>query len=211
MNPERLYQLEACVTTLSQARHAELSGADRIEICSQLDTGGMTPDFNLVSDLCRQLTIPIRVMIRNTEKGFEANESILNKMIHSIEKFKSLPIDGFVIGLLKNNLVDKEAMKIIIGHTSPLLITFHMAIDQSVSIADDIAWMNGVRGIDTILTSGGAVNVVEGADQILRMKSIFKGTIMAGGKIVPHQLPTLDKKLGLEWYHGRKIVGELIN
>jgi len=171
----------------------------------------MTPDANVVNELCRHLAIPIRVMIRSTPTGFEVNEELLDEMIYSIERFKMLPIEGFVAGLLKNGLVDRDAMEVILRHVDPLPLTFHKAIDESETVMDDVAWMNGFPGIDNILTSGGAIHAIEGMDRILLMKSIFKGTIMAGGKIIPQQITSLHKKLGLEWYHGRGIVGDLGN
>ncbi len=210
MLPEnKSYKLEACVTSLEQAIASENHGANRIEICQHLETGGMTPDFNLVDQLCHLLIVPIRVMIRNTSEGFEADDATLEAMIKSIEQFKALPIEGFVIGVLKNGVVDRDAMKKIFIHSFPLPITFHKAIDESLSIVEDINWLNEFEEVDTILTSGGAPNAFEGVKNILALKSIFKRTIMAGGKIIPEHLDDLNNKLGLDWYHGRSIVGDL--
>lgn len=203
------YRLEACVVSLSQALNAQHSGADRIEICSRLETGGMTPDVSLVLELYNQLTIPLRVMIRETEQGFEADERVLEKMLQSIEELKKIPIDGFVLGVMKNNRVDKEAIRRIVKHCFPFPITFHKALDESHDLCEDVLWLNEFRQIDTILTSGGAIKAGDGAEKILMMKSMFNGEIMAGGKIIPQELKMLHEHLGLKWYHGRSIVGEL--
>lgn len=209
INSTHPYRHEACVVSLSQALKAQQSGADRIEICSRLETGGMTPDVNLVLELYNQLTIPIRVMIRETEHGFEADDRVIERMLQSIDEFKKIPIDGFVIGVMKNNRVDQEVMKRIVKHAFPLPITFHKALDQSNDVFEDVSWINEIRQIDMILTSGGAINAKDGVEKILMMKSIFNGEIMAGGKILPEQLNSLHRILGLNWYHGRSIVGEL--
>ena len=209
INLSGLYRVEACVVSFSQAIQAQRKGADRIEICSHLATGGITPDLKLVIELVQKLDIPVRVMIRNTEVGFEADELILEKMVQSIEEFKSLPIDGFVTGVMKNNRIDKEAMKRIIIHSNPLPITFHKAIDGSDDINEDVLWINEFPALDTILTSGGAEKASDGIGKILEIKSLFSGSVMACGKIRPHQLDSLHEHLGLEWYHGRGIVGEL--
>ncbi|MBK9982600.1 MAG: hypothetical protein IPP15_09260 [Saprospiraceae bacterium] len=205
----RPYHIEACVVSLSQALYAQQYGADRIEICARLETGGVTPNINLVSELCSTLTIPVRVMIRETDSGFEADEFILEKMIHSIDEFKKIPIDGFVIGVMKNNRVDQEAMKQIIKHSFPVPITFHKALDESSQLIEDVLWINEFRLIDTVLTSGGAIKAGDGAEKILAMKSIFEGEIMAGGKIMLQELKSLHERFGLKWYHGRSIVGDL--
>jgi len=200
------YSLEACVTSLSSAVSAAQKGADRLEICSHLDTGGMTPDYSLVESICNEIQIPVRVMIRETSLGFDADKDVLQKMISAILKIKTLPVDGFVIGLLKDNKVDREAMLEIIKHTYPFPITFHKAIDLSSDKWNDIQWINDQISIDTILTSGGVEQAIEGIDEILNAKNIFKRNIMAAGKILPEQLPFLHEKLQLRWYHGRSII-----
>lgn len=148
-------------------------------------------------------------MIRSTLQGFEANDEVLNEMLRSIDRFKMLTIEGFVIGLLKYGTVDRIAMEKLLRHAAPYPITFHKAIDQSSKVMEDIAWMNDFSGIDTILTSGGAVKAEDGIAHILMLKSIFNGKIMAGGAIEPVHFPSLHDKLQLEWYHGRSIVGRL--
>jgi copper homeostasis protein len=200
------YFLESCVTSLDSSINAENNGAHRLEICDRLETAGMTPDLKLVSLILDNLKIPVRVMIRETETGFEAEDEILSKMISSINKFKELPIDGFVIGILKNNTVDKNAMEIMIKSCDPFPITFHKAIDESKDKYNDLLWINDHPSIDTILTSGGAEKAIDGVEEILKMKSVFQRNIMAGGKITHDLLPELNEKLKLRWYHGRKIV-----
>ncbi|HUR32125.1 MAG TPA: copper homeostasis protein CutC [Saprospiraceae bacterium] len=200
------YFLESCVTSLDSSILAEHHGAHRLEICDRLDTGGMTPDFDLVSLILDKIKIPIRVMIRATAIGFEADQDILQKMISSINQFKELPIDGFVIGIIKNNSVDKNAMELVIQACNPFPITFHKAIDESNDKWNDILWINDHPLIDTILTSGNAEKAMDGVEEILKMKSVFQRDIVAGGKITNDQLVELHDKLKLKWYHGRGIV-----
>jgi copper homeostasis protein len=166
----------------------------------------MTPDTALVASLGGQLTIPFRVMIRATEAGFEADETIMEKMIRSIQTIREYPIDGFVIGVMKNNRVDRETILLLLQCAHPFPVTFHKAIDTSEDIRDDLNWLNQFSQIDTLLTSGGALQALEGQNRILEMKDLFQRDIMAAGKIKPGQLPELHKELGLNWYHGREVV-----
>lgn len=200
------YFLESCVTNLNDALAAANNGADRIEICARLETEGMTPDIELVKTILEKIKIPARVMIRETETGFDADEEALQKMISSIQQFKNLPIDGFVIGILKNDMIDRDAMEKIIHHAEPFPITFHKAIDMSKTKWADIKWLNDQILIDTILTSGGAEKALDGAEEIQKIKTAFNRNVMAGGKITYDQFPEVHKQLGLTWYHGRKIV-----
>jgi copper homeostasis protein len=204
--PDRNYNLEACVTSLEESVTAQQRGADRVEICMRLETEGMTPPTELVSSLCESLTIPIRVMIRSTETGYSVHDDELNEMIHAIQELKTLPIEGFVFGILKNNRIDRPAMQLLIEAASPLAITFHKAIDALEHADEEIEWLNNFENIDTILTSGGAMRATEGIARIQEIKKLFKGNVMAGGKIVPEDLEILHSQLGLNWYHGRKIV-----
>lgn len=200
------YKREACVVSLAQALDAQQRGADRVELCVRLETEGMTPDLTLSASLCDQLTIPVRVMIRATPIGYEVDENTLQEMIDSIDALKPLPIEGFVFGVLKENRIDQEAMMVMLNHAFPFPVTFHKAIDMSTDIEADLGWLNEVGMIDTILTSGGVTHAIDGVSQILAMKSLFNGKIMAAGKITPEVLVPLHEQLQLSWYHGRAIV-----
>jgi copper homeostasis protein len=206
MSLQRPFRLEACVVSLTQAIEAQQKGADRVELCIRLETEGMTPDLPLATSLCDQLRIPIRVMVRATASGYEADARVLHEMIDSITALKQLPLDGFVFGVIKNNRIDRDAMLRLLDATYPFSVTFHKAIDFSENIPDDIEWLNQYAQVDTILTSGGAIKAIDGISKILEMKTMFRGHVMAAGKITPDVLPALHDQVQLDWYHGRAIV-----
>ncbi len=166
----------------------------------------MTPDIALVRDILHVTRVPVRIMIRETEAGYEAAEQDLQKMKAAILRLKTLPVEGFVLGLLKGNVLDREGMQLLIDSASPLKITVHKALDQSAAIEADIAWLNTFPNVDTILSSGGAARAADGMQMLLKMKSWFRGEVMAAGKITPDVLPALHAGLNLNWYHGRAIV-----
>lgn len=202
----RDYKLEACVESYDQAIRTFQAGADRIEICSKLETEGMTPGYDLVEKILREINIPVRVMIRETESGFEVDPLIFEKMKTSIEKFKQHPLDGFVIGVLKNGSLDRMMMENLFDVCKPYACTVHKAIDSSMQMMEDARWLNGFEIVDTILTSGGKRTAMEGVEEILKMKEVFGKDIMAGGKVVKGNVEELHERLGLRWYHGRAIV-----
>lgn len=206
MRTNKLYHVEACVTNVEQAIAAASRGADRLELCVRLETEGMTPEISLVSDVLAAVSIPVRIMIRETETGYEADDIDFEKMKNRIAEMYELPIDGFVFGILKNNRLDREIMTQLIKACGHHHITFHKALDESTDIADDIAWLNTCPTVDTILTSGSAVRALDGVEQILKMKGMFHGHVMAAGKILAGDLDDLHSRLGLNWYHGRAIV-----
>ena len=206
MSPGRDYKVESCVTSLAQAIDAQSRGADRVELCIRLETEGMTPDAELTKSLSDQLHIPVRVMVRATEAGYEADALAIQHMLESIHALKQLPLDGFVFGVMKDDRIDRDAMIRLLQHAYPFPVTFHKAIDVSDDIAADIEWLNQFPQIDTILTSGGAIKAIDGIKSILEMKEMFRGNIMAAGKIIPEVLDVLHDQLGLQWYHGRAIL-----
>jgi copper homeostasis protein len=200
------YHLEACVTHANEARDAELRGADRIELCSRLETEGMTPGLELVQHVLEVVNIPVRIMLRETENGFEADDRVLEKMLTSIRTLNPLPIDGYVLGIVNHHIIDREKMLRLIDACGHHHITFHKAIDLTQDIESEIGFLNTCETIDTILTSGGAVRAADGIEMILKMKGMFQGHIMAAGKILKADLDNLHQQLGLNWYHGRAIV-----
>ena len=197
------YFLESCITSIDDAQAAQNNGADRLEVCSRLETQGMTPAFVVVEKILGKINLPLRVMIRETENGFAADAEILEKSLASLELFKSLPIEGFVFGFLKNNELDRAAVTEMLAAAFPLPVTFHKALDHSSNKRKDIEWLNDQSGVDTILTSGGALHASDGAGNILETKNLFSGTTMAGGKINHQNITALHERLGLKWYHGR--------
>ena len=166
----------------------------------------MTPAYDLVEKLLGEINIPVRVMIRETEAGFDIDPMVFEKMKSSIEKFKQLQIDGFVIGVLKNGRLDNVMMEKLFVVCNPYSCTVHKAIDSSEQMMEDARWLNGFENVDTILTSGGKRTVMEGMEEILKMKEVFGKDIMAGGKVVKGNVKELHERLGLRWYHGRAIV-----
>lgn len=208
--PARPYRLEACITSLAQALAARDGGADRLEICRDLDTGGLTPDLETVRSICAAVSIPVRVMIRETPVGFDAGESELTQMAAAIERFRDLPIEGFVLGVMQQDRVDLPALTRLLTAAHPLPVTFHKAIDTSRDLLADVMALNGFPGVDTLLSSGAAVTALAGIARLREMRDVFAGHLMAAGAITPDQLPALHAALGLGWYHGRAITGPAV-
>ncbi|HJW30712.1 MAG TPA: copper homeostasis protein CutC, partial [Saprospiraceae bacterium] len=136
------YFIESCVVSLDQAVGAFQRGADRLEVCTRLETEGMTPEINVVAKILNNVSIPVRVMIREIESGFGADEIVLEKMISAIENFKGLPIDGLVIGLLQQGRIDREKIQKLINSALPFSVTIHKAIDLSSDPESDVKWLN---------------------------------------------------------------------
>lgn len=205
----RPYRLEACVVSLEQAVRAAAQGADRLEICRDLETEGLTPDIHLVREICQEISIPVRILIRRTPVGYAADAKTLKDMRTDLRAFHALPVEGYVFGILRDGRVDIPAMEALLGETDGRPCTFHKAIDVSSNLAEDLELLNALTGVDTVLTSGGATRAITGIKGIRQISSAFRREVMGAGKILPEDLGPLHDALQLKWYHGRAIVGSL--
>ncbi len=203
---------EACVENLSQAIMAHKKGADRIELCSHLEVGGLTPSEKLILKVVEKLAIPVRVMIRPRPGNFVYSEEEIVEMKASIELCKKAGVEGVVFGVLKqDNTLDFLTIRKLMAQASPLKIVIHKAIDDSVDPLGAVQELVRIGGVDTILTSGGFAIASEGKEILREMLKICKAKVqlMPAGSITSDNLEELDQFLGAEAYHGRKIVGDL--
>jgi copper homeostasis protein len=156
------FVLEICVESLDCATAAERGGADRIELCRDLSSGGVTPDVELMQAVRRQVRIPIQVLIRPRPGDFSYSEHEFETMKRDIRVAKELGMDGIVLGLLDETLqVDRERTSILVELAHPLPVTFHRAFDSCKDLAASLEAIVET-GARRILTSGGKERVTEG-------------------------------------------------
>lgn len=198
--------IESCCEKIDEAINAWQNGANRIEYCADLSAQGLTPKVSEVESLLLRINIPVRPIIRPRDL-FTLDQSDLQEMQEHINAFKSISIDGFVLGMVdSNDRIDWNSLEKILRHTDDYPITIHKAIDQSPSILEDIMVLNNYPTIDYILTSGGKRTAMEGAYMIRKMDDLFNGIIMAGGSITRSNLDEHKSILKLNAYHGRRII-----
>lgn len=203
---------EACVETFEQAMLAEKKGANRIELCSELSVGGLTPAAELMKKTCSVLKIPVMVMIRPRAGNFHYSEEEISQMKQEIDLAKKAGAAGVVFGLLTSkNQIDIENTRILADYATPLPVTFHKAIDELENPADGVPVLKNIRGITRILTSGGKATADEGAEVIRKMKEATGEnlTIVAAGKITDKNINQIQKLTQVSEFHGKQIVGNL--
>ena len=158
--------LEICVDSLASARAAVLGGADRLELCSALAVGGLTPYEALLRQIKAESHIPVRCLMRPRAGDFLYTPEELDMLRCQILQLKAAGADGFVIGCLTaEGDLDREAMKPLIDACGGSGITLHRCIDVSRDPLQTYL-VAGELGIDTVLTSGGAGNCLAGMDTI---------------------------------------------
>ncbi len=148
-------QLEICCTSIADAKAAERGGADRIELCEELSTGGLTPGTALLEAALAAVSIPVFVLVRPRGGHFVFDADERRQIEADIKAARERGCAGIVAGALTaGGEVDRDATRAFIEAARPLPFTFHRAFDE---VADPAAALRRLRGLgaDRILTAGG--------------------------------------------------------
>jgi len=155
-------KIEICAVNLQSALAAQRAGAHRIELCSALDVGGLTPSLGLIRAAVRALEIPVHVLIRPREGDFCYTDLELAIMLDDIQLCKEAGAAGVVVGALNGaGQLDLPKMKAMKAAAEGLELTCHRAFDytQDASIAlEELIKM----GFSRVLSSGQSNSAFEG-------------------------------------------------
>ena len=161
--------LEICVDSLASARAAIRGGADRLELCSALLAGGLTPYTGLLQQIRSESDIPIRCLMRPRPGDFLYTPEEIDLMVQQIHSLKAAGADGFVIGCLtRDGDLDENAMQPLMDACGNCGITLHRCIDVSRDPVETYRTAAKL-GIDTVLTSGAASSCTLGQDTIAQL------------------------------------------
>ena len=191
--------LEICVDSLASARAAIHGGADRLELCSALLAGGLTPYTELLRQIRRESDIPIRCLMRPRPGDFLYTKEEIAMMAAQIRELKEAGADGFVIGCLTaDGDLDATAMAPLLDACGDAGITLHRCIDVSRDPVDTYL-RAGKLGIDTVLTSGAAANCTAGMNtisQLLNLRDSEDGPeVLIGAGVNPAVIRNFRAKL----------------
>lgn len=172
------FVLEICVESVEHAVAAERGGADRIELCSDLASGGITPSAGLMQTARRHVRAPIHVLIRPRAGDFCYSDHELETMRDDIHAAKQTGMDGLVLGVLdENTRVDVERTKMLVEFAHPLPVTFHRAFDLAKSAATALEEVVQT-GASRILTSGGEERATDALSILTRLVHLAKNRIL---------------------------------
>ena len=181
--------VEVCVQNLEDALLAESEGADRIELCASLETGGITPSAGLIKEVVRNLRIPIHVLVRPRSGDFCYTTSEIFSLFEDIRMARSLGAKGIVTGVVKQDgSIDEDQMARIRSETQGIHLTFHRAFDL---VSDPHAAISQLEalGIDTVLSSGQRKRAIDGLPLLLQLKdSVSRTKLMPGGGVSPENI-----------------------
>lgn len=204
--------LEICVDDVAGLDAAVAGGADRIELCSALSSGGLTPSRGFMA-IAANAPIPVHALIRPRAGGFTYGEAEVALMETDIVAARDAGLAGVVIGATTAaGVLDADVIRRLIDAAQGLDLTLHRAIDvvEDMDAALDLAIE---LGFSRVLTSGGERHAEEGVDVIARLAKRGSGriSIMPGGGVRPENAGRFLSIAGVRELHAscsRAGVGE---
>lgn len=195
--------MEICIDSLESARNAIEGGAARLEVCSALSEGGLTPSPGLVRQIGGFARgVPIYAMIRIRGGNFVYTGEEIDAMQYDLRVLKDHRVNGFVFGALTpDGDVDRGACEKIVSAAAPLPVTFHRAFDQTRRPLDAMRAIVEL-GFERILTSGQRATALEGLELIKRLVAEASGRIiiMPGAGITRDNLAKIKECNATEFH-----------
>ena len=207
--------LEICVNSFQSAKNAQEAQAHRIELCENLEVGGITPRLGLIERVLKELSIKAFVLIRPRAGDFVYSEAEFQQMKDDIQHCKKLGCHGIVSGILnEDNSLDLIRTKELVELSRPLDFTFHRAFDE---VKNPIKTLHQLieLGADRILTSGQEEKAMEGIEFLKELNHIAKDKIriMPGSGIRPENAKQF-KNAGFKEIHAsasKQLAGETVS
>ena len=194
--------LEVCVEDVAGLMAAIEGGGDRIELCSALAVGGLTPSAGLMA-AAAGMPVPAYAIIRPRAGSFVYSADELAIMKHDIDAARHAGLAGVVLGAsLPDGRLDFDALAVLAAHAQGLCKTLHRAFDLVPDIGEAVE-MAVSLGFERILTSGGAKTAAEGVAVLEQAIAIAAGriSIMPGSGVTLATIGQLWPRLPISEVH----------
>ena len=204
------YILEVCADSVQSAVAAQEGGAGRVELCSALVIGGLSPSAAMFRQVKENTDLKIRVLLRPRFGDFCYDEYEFQTLAEEVQQFRELGADGVVIGILKpDGTINMEQMAELVNAAKGIGITMHRAFDVCSNPYEALEQCVSL-GIDTILTSGQRNSAWEGRELLSELVRRADGRIdiLAGAGIGPEVIGELADYTGVRSFHmsGKKVL-----
>ena len=169
---------EVCVDSTASVHAASAGGADRLELCTGLALGGLTPSSSVVAAARRVTDRPIYAMVRYRPGDFVLDRGEVEIAVAETRELRRAGVDGIVFGAVTpGGRIDEAAVARVVSAAGRLPVTFHRAFDHLQDRAEGLERLVGL-GVARVLTSGGAARAV---DAVAELKGLVE---QAGDRIV---------------------------
>lgn len=195
--------IEICCGSIDDAIEAEKGGANRVELCSALFLGGLTPSMGTILETRRRLKIPMMVMVRPRGGGFCYTEAEMASMERDTEAAIEHGADGVVFGILQSDgAIDLARCGLIRRLIGKRQAVFHRAFDVTPDPFESLEQLVDL-GVTRILTSGQKQSVPEGVELIRRLveRAGDRIEILPGGGIQVWNAKEVIERTGCRQVH----------
>ncbi len=195
--------VEVCVDSIESLNNAVTGGASRIELCSSLPLGGITPTYGLATYAVKHSPIPVYAMIRPRSGDFLFTSDEVAMMCDEIKFFKEIGLSGVVIGALTEDAaIDTKAIKRWVESAQGMGVTFHRAFDLLESFSSNLETLIDL-GCERVLTSGGCASALDGIDHLKALVDQADGriSIMPGCGVTQNNAKYILDKTGASEIH----------
>ncbi len=195
--------LEIAVASLERALAAERGGANRLELCENLDIGGVTPSIAFVRRVRSAVRIPIHAMMRPRAGDFIYNAAEFTRMKQEIAAIREEDVQGLVTGVLRaDHSVDIERTRELVDLARPLPVTFHRAFDVATNLTkalEDVI----LTGATRILTSAGGATAANANEALRKLieRASSRIIILPGGGLHAGNIATVARLPGVRELH----------
>ncbi|WP_206098543.1 copper homeostasis protein CutC [Paenibacillus montanisoli] len=199
--------LEVIALTPEDARQAAASGADRIELVSVIEEGGLTPALQFAEEITAESAIPVHVMIRPHSRSFRYSEEDMELMLGSMKELRRFRLGAFVLGVLTaERTVDEEKLKRLLDAADGVPVTFHRAFDEARNLEEAYETLAKHPLIRTVLTSGGMPSVLDAQHQIAKLVRLSGSPgsapeVLAGSGLTPETVADFVRRTGVRAVH----------
>ncbi|MBB4347298.1 MULTISPECIES: copper homeostasis protein CutC [Rhizobiaceae] len=194
--------LEVCVDSAEGLEAAVAGGAQRIELCSALDVGGLTPSKGLMA-LAAKMPVPVYAMIRPRAGDFIFDAASRDVMLADIDTARNSGLTGVVLGAsLSDGRLDVDLLTLLVERSRGMGRTLHRAFDLVPDADEALEQVIGL-GFERILTSGFAVKAADGMGVLRQLADQSAGriAIMAGSGITPANVAHIVAGTGVAEVH----------
>ena len=194
---------EVCCGGIEDVVAAVNCKADRIELNSALELGGLTPSVSLLREVKQLTDIPVCCMVRPRGSGFCYSDKEYALIKKEAEMLLNNGADGIVFGFLKEDgFIDARRTKEFVSLIKPKEAVFHKAFDH-VKDKDEAIKTLIDCGVDRILTSGTLTMSDDGLEIMKHLNETYghKISILPGGGVNKDNIVTILKTTGCHQIH----------
>src|SRR5699024_11189985 len=128
---EKSMLLEVIAVSPRDAILAEKYGVNRLELCTGMAEGGLTPSHAVIKQTVQASNLPVNVMVRPHANSFVYSDEEIHLMQEDIEHSKILGANGVVIGpLTEQNTINEKQLQQLLQAAKGMEVTFHRAFDE---------------------------------------------------------------------------------